>query len=74
MWKRISQLVVAELLAFGALVLGGLALLGGAVTWSGNSQHSALLSWLLVVAFASLATAFGCAAATRLRRVFVGQS
>ncbi|MDB4724742.1 hypothetical protein OAF85_01075 [Planctomycetota bacterium] len=70
MRQRFIQLLLAELLAFGSFVCGGLSVLGGVVTWSGNSQHSPLLSWCLVVAFALLAAALGAVAATRLRLVF----
>jgi hypothetical protein len=70
MRQRFIQLLLAELLAFGSFVCAGLGLLGGIVTWSGDSQHSPLLSWCLVVAFALLAAAFGVVAATRLRLVF----
>lgn len=70
MRQRFIQLLLAELLAFGSFVCGGLSVLGGVVTWSGDSQHSPLLSWCLVVAFALLAAALGAVAATRLRLVF----
>ncbi|MEM6570694.1 MAG: hypothetical protein AAF726_04595 [Planctomycetota bacterium] len=68
--QRLAQLLVAELLAFGSFVLGGLAVLGGLVTWSGDSQHPAALSWALVTLFALLALALGRVAAFRLRLVF----
>ncbi len=70
MQQRLLQLLLAELLAFGSFVFGGLGLLGALVTWSGDSQHAPLLSWSLVGAFALLAAALGAVAATRLRLVF----
>lgn len=71
MQSRIVQLLLAELLAFGALVFGGLALLGGAVTWIGDSRHPAAVSWALVAVFAGAAVGLGRTAAVRLKRVFV---
>ena len=70
MRNRIAELLLAELLAFGAFVCGGLALLGGAVTWTGGSRHPAVVSWLLVALFAATATGLGRVALTRLRRAF----
>ncbi len=70
MKDRIAQLLFAELLAFGAFVSGGLALLGGAMTWTGGSRHPSILSWLIVALFAALALVLGCIAAQRLRRTF----
>ena len=69
MRARFLQLLVAELLAFGALVFGGLAMLGAAMTWTDGSRHPAALSWSLVAAFALIAIAFGRAAALRVARV-----
>jgi len=69
MRQRLVQLLLAELLAFGSFVFGGLGVLGAIVTWSGDSQHAPLLSWTLVAAFALLAAALGAVAATRLRLV-----
>ena len=69
MRQRLLQLLLAELLAFGSFVFGGLGVLGAIVTWSGDSQHAPLLSWSLVAAFALLAAALGAVAATRLRLV-----
>ena len=69
--RRFAQLLIAELFAFGALVSGGLALLGGAVTWTGRSHHPAAVSWLLVALLTVLALVLGKNAAIRLRRVFV---
>ena len=71
MRNRFAQLLVAELFAFGAFCFGGLALLGGAVTWTGDSQHPAVVSWTLVAIFGAVACVLGRTAATRLRRVFV---
>lgn len=68
--QRFLQLLLAELLAFGSFVFGGLGLLGGLVTWSGGSKHPPLLSWSLVAAFAVLAAALGSVAVMRLRMVF----
>ena len=70
MGKRIGQLIVAELYAFGTFVCGGLAALGAAVTWTGESQHSPALSWALVSFFASMSVALGTLAAGRLRLAF----
>lgn len=69
MRQRFLQLLLAELLAFGSFVFGGLGVLGALVTWSGDSQHPPLLSWSLVAAFTLLAAALGAVAATRLRLV-----
>ncbi|MBL6757483.1 MAG: hypothetical protein ISQ11_13875 [Planctomycetes bacterium] len=69
MQQRLLQLLLAELLAFGSFVFGGLGVLGALVTWSGDSQHAPLLSWTLVAAFALLSAALGAVAATRLRLV-----
>ncbi|MEM7307695.1 MAG: hypothetical protein AAF682_13535 [Planctomycetota bacterium] len=69
MKSRLAQLLLAELLAFGAFVAGGLALVGAAVTWSGESRQPTPLSWLLVVLFAAIAIALGRVAAARLWRV-----
>ena len=74
MRSRILQLLFAELLALGAFVCGGLALLGGAVTWTGESRHPAILSWVLVLLFAGGAFLLGRTAATRLKQVFVRPS
>lgn len=70
MIDRIAKLILAELLAFGALVFGGLGLLGGAVTWTGDSQLPLGLSWTLVVLFSILGAVLGKAAALRLRHAF----
>jgi len=70
MRQRIIQLIWAELLASGSFVFGGLGVVGGLVTWAGESQHRPLVSWSLVVAFALLAAALGWVAAKRLRLVF----
>ena len=67
---RFAQFLLAELLAFGALFCGGLAMVGGAVTYTGGSRHSAGLSWALVALFALASLALGRTAAVRLRRVF----
>lgn len=69
MRQRLLQLLLAEFLAFGSFVFGGLGVLGALVTWSGDSQHAPLLSWTLVAAFTLLAAALGAAAATRLRLI-----
>ncbi len=70
MLERIAQLVFAELLAFGALVFGGLGLLGGAVTWTGDSQLPLGISWALVALFSVLGAVLGKAAAVRLKHAF----
>ena len=70
MGKRIAQILVAELFAFGAFVSGGLALLGAAVTWTGNSQHPPLVSWALVAGFAAISIALGRITVERLRLAF----
>ena len=74
MWGRFSQLLVAELFAFGTFVCAGLALLGAAVTWTGESRHPAFVSWALVAVFASMAAFFGKLTAVRLRAVFARSS
>lgn len=70
MRSRIAQFLLAELLAFGAFVCGGVALLGATMTWAGDSRHSSMLSWLLVTLCAGIAIALGRTAALRFRRVF----
>lgn len=70
MRQRVIQLIWAEFLALGSFVFGGLGVVGGLVTWAGESQHRPLVSWCLVVAFALLAAALGWVAAKRLRLVF----
>lgn len=70
MRKRFTDLLVAELLAFSAFVLIGLALVGAVRTAGGDSQLSVPLSWLAVVTFATLGTASGWAALGRLRSLF----
>jgi len=70
MRQRIIQLIWAELLALGSFVFGGLGVVGGLVTWAGESQHRPLVSWSLVTAFALLAAALGWVATERLRLVF----
>jgi len=72
--QRISHLLLAELFALGAFVFGGLALLGGAVTWAGDSRQPLALSWLLVGFFAGLAVALARTATVRLRRALVRTS
>lgn len=68
MWKRIGQVFVAELYAFGALVTGGLSALGASMTLSGASRHDPSVSWSLVFAFAGVAVLFARGAFTRARR------
>lgn len=67
MGQRLLQILLAELLAFGSFVLGGIALLGALATAAGDSQHTALVSWGLVCLFAIPAIVLGRAAALRLR-------
>ena len=74
MQRRIVQLLLAELLAFASFVFGGLALLGGLVTWSGDSQHPLVVSWSIVAVLALLAVAIGRVAAFRLRVVFAAKA
>ena len=71
MQSRIVQLILGELFAFGAFIFGGLALLGGAVTWTGDSRHTVGLSWALVALFTCVAMVLGRIAVARLRRVFL---
>ncbi|MEM9378954.1 MAG: hypothetical protein AAGB93_03315 [Planctomycetota bacterium] len=73
MQRRLVQLLLAELLAFGSFVSGGLAVLGGLVTWAGESSRPTPLSWTLVGAFALLAVVLGRSAARRLERVFAAR-
>lgn len=70
MKHRIAQLLLAEFLAFGAFVSGGLALLGGTMTWTGGARHPSVLSWLLVALFAALAVVLGWTAILHFRRTF----
>ncbi len=70
MGQRLIQILFAELLAFGSFVLGGIALLGALATAAGDSQHSVLLSWGLVILFAIPAVVLGRAAALRLKVAF----
>jgi len=74
MRTRLAQFLFAELLAFGAFVTGGLALMGGVVTWSGSSRHPQWLSWGLVTLFAGVGVALGFLAASRFKRVLVRAS
>ena len=71
MVSRIGQLLLGELLGFACFVSAGIALLGGAAAYTGESRHPAILSWGLVIAFLIAACAFGKAAFTHLRRAFV---
>ena len=74
MQRRFVQLLLAELLAFVSFVFGGLALLGGLVTWSGDSQHHLVVSWSIVAVLAILAIVVGRVAAFRLRLVFTARA
>lgn len=70
MWKRFAKFLVAELIAFGALCFGGLAVLGAVMTSAGDSRHSALVSWILVALFGGIALVLGRLALRQFRRVF----
>ena len=70
MRQRLTQFLVAELFAFGALVTGGLASFGAWLTLGGVSRHPAALSWGLVALFSAAALVLGRTAVVRMRRVF----
>ena len=74
MQNRLSQLLLAELLAFSALFSGGLASLGAVMTSSGDSRHPVIISWLLVASCASLSVYLTRLALVRLRRLFARAS
>jgi len=71
MWKRIEQVLLAELLGLAAFVAGGLAGLGAVMTWGGDSRHHPALWWSLVGLFAAVALFLARKAFARLRRAFV---
>ncbi|MEL6431779.1 MAG: hypothetical protein AAFU73_13970 [Planctomycetota bacterium] len=70
MRKRFTDLLVAELLAFGAFVLVGLACVGAVRTAGGDSQLAGPLSWLAVATFATLGAASAWAALGRFKSLF----